>query len=65
MRLVYLLVKADCIQWQQEMGNLASYSGLHVVSLTVHKKAPEYEANEKGAFYLGGIVGRGSWQLAT
>ena len=80
MRLVHLLVKADYmyrisitqLTWLlcSGRGNLASYPGL--VTLTIHKKVPEYEANERSAFYdwlgwdsgawlLGGIVGRGSW----
>ena len=62
MRLVHLLVKADymhCISTTQlswllrsgnkRRGNLASYPG--PVALTIHKKVPEYETNERGTFY--------------
>lgn len=74
MRLVHLLVKADymyCISTTQlswllrsgnkRRGNLASYPG--PVPLTIHKKVPEYETNERGAFYnwLGWDSGVGFW----
>ena len=62
MRLVHLLVKADYMYWisitqlsqllrsgNKRRGNLASYPG--PVPLTILKKVPEYEANERGASY--------------